>query len=1239
MSFRGTKRFELIRKLGEGGMGLVYEAHDNERQMRVALKTLRDIDASSLYRFKREFRALTDISHPNIIGFYELVSEGNDWFFTMELVEGLDFVRWVRPPGWMSSTEMAMMETADNTAVISQRRDLAAAGALPVPLPTQKPKFTDVVQLDKLRNTLKQLAQALCALHEAGMVHRDLKPSNVVVTPNGRVVLMDFGIAAEASVLGDEGGVSGTPAFMAPEQAAGDPPTAAADWYSFGVMLYLALAGRLPYMGAPEQVLLSKQSVTAPPPVELVEGVPEDLDVLCRRLLSHDATLRPDGNEVLARLGVVSDGFRTESPESSRSAFVGRARELDLLGKAFEASKDGRTVGAFIRGSSGMGKSTLVRRFLHEVEHDPEQPIILKGRCHERESLPYKAFDGVIDSLSHVLLRLPAETAQAMLPEEIDLLPRLFPVLRRVPGIQRARPLGVSHPQEVRARAFAALSELLRRLAAYRPVLVYIDDLQWADKDSLQLLVELLRDPEAPHIFFLTAMRAENLATEPGLAEALRAVATRHEVHEIDLGPLSSDEQRTLVTRMLGSSASPEQVSDQFWGESAGSPLFLSELVRFAREHGGDLPQGQRPTLEDVLYARIQRLPDKARALLEVVAIAGEPVPLWVLGDASALSAEERERSLAMLRVTSLVRVARHGREPWLAAYHDRVRETLSARLPDAQRATLHRRLVEVLERWDEVTVDALARHWLAAGDRAQAGAYLVKAARGAAEKLAFERAAELYRVALETGSHSPDERLELMRERADALAFSGRAFEGAKLFLEAAQFAPAADAVDLRRRAGDNLLRSGHVVEGLRTMQDVMRALGIKVAPTRRRALASLIFARARISLRGLKYQKRAPNEVPVKELARLDSLYAVSTALGMIDHVRGADVQSRHLMLALDLGEERSVCRALAIEAVFRASFGGRQMKTAESISRDVELKARAIGDPQLVGQSQLASGAVAFFSGRYRAAANAFDEAEHAFQNVVGAGWERITARYFFLTSRNILGDFLESSRVLVRYIEEAQRRKDLYALSLFQTEPTVWRRLCTDDPDGAIGDLDEMLASWPNDNFYTAHFMEMTARSIVHSYRGDHRGAVELVQRTRPDVKRAGLAHLPWVMAGVWRYTMRAAFSSGHDAELHHAMKKMDSLKGSVSSAFVELFRGALEFRDGRRDHAQSHLMQALRLYEEVEMSQMAAATRYRLGRLIGGGEGDRMIETAVTWLTGQGVKDPEKMIELLAPPLA
>src|SRR5687768_11370620 len=94
--FKGTDRFELKRRLGQGGMGVVYEAYDRVRSVRVALKTLNRFDAQAIYRMKQEFRALADVSHPNLAHLHELVSAGEHWFFTLELVDGVDFLTWVR---------------------------------------------------------------------------------------------------------------------------------------------------------------------------------------------------------------------------------------------------------------------------------------------------------------------------------------------------------------------------------------------------------------------------------------------------------------------------------------------------------------------------------------------------------------------------------------------------------------------------------------------------------------------------------------------------------------------------------------------------------------------------------------------------------------------------------------------------------------------------------------------------------------------------------------------------------------------------------------------------------------------------------------------------------------------------------------------------------------------------------------------------------------------------------------
>jgi len=318
--FLGTERFRIRRRLGSGGMGVVYEAHDRETDKVVALKTLTRAEASHISRFKNEFRSLANVSHPNLVGLYEFMADGQYWFFTMELVQGVNFLEYVRPGYHARKARSSRTSTLRKTSPDSGSELLADYEAETRQLDSISSTFaaaedSEIIEetslskskldLNRLTVAIKQLAEGLHALHETGKLHRDIKPSNVLVTKKGRVVILDFGLVAEVEgqELSDSVSLAGTPDYMSPEQGGQFPISRASDWYSVGVMLYQALTGRLPFAGKFFEVMMNKQNFDPPAPSELVRNCPEDLNDLCMRLLRRKPEERPTGREILLTLG------------------------------------------------------------------------------------------------------------------------------------------------------------------------------------------------------------------------------------------------------------------------------------------------------------------------------------------------------------------------------------------------------------------------------------------------------------------------------------------------------------------------------------------------------------------------------------------------------------------------------------------------------------------------------------------------------------------------------------------------------------------------------------------------------------------------------------------------------------------------------------------------------------------------------------------------------------------------
>jgi serine/threonine protein kinase len=583
-----ASRFRLVRRLGAGAMRVVHEAYDRQRNELVALKTMRLVDPSTLIRFKHEFRSSSDITHPNLIKVYELVAVENHWFYTTELLEGCDFVAYVRAPASLITGQDGALDALDGSL----------EGPMAQPSYSRHTASRLLVDETRLRDALRQLAEGVEALHQKGKLHLDIKPTNMIATTKRRVVLLDFGPAIDLGPSGKhkpkERKVFGSMAYTSPEQAAGHSITAASDRYSVGATLYPAMTGQLPFGGTYQEVEFAKQTVVPPSPESVVTGLPEDLTALCVELLDRRPACRPTGEEIIARLGANlpralrhAKGIRPLPP-------VGRSGHLQALKGVFASSVCGTTESIFIVGRAGTGKTTLVRSFLDDLAKE-ELAVVLTGRCYEREWVPYKALDSLIDALARYLRELPAREVRKLLPERIGLLASVFPALQSVGTIAAARRNTHAMPsqQELRRHAFDGLHGLLARLGERGPLVVAIDDLHWGDVDSALLLLELIRSPQSPVSLFVGCFRSEDSEKSRFLRETRNAFDTQPVVlasHELIVGRLSRSQERKLACPEHSDSATRARA--QIEGQRArGNPTYILKL---AKDIGGSPDEAAR---------------------------------------------------------------------------------------------------------------------------------------------------------------------------------------------------------------------------------------------------------------------------------------------------------------------------------------------------------------------------------------------------------------------------------------------------------------------------------------------------------------------------------------------------------------------------------------------------------------------------------------------------------------------
>jgi len=725
-------RYRVIGLLGEGGMGRVYVAEDETLVRKVALKTLKRADESSRKRFIREARAAARVSHPNLCPIFEVAEEGGQPFLAMELLSG------------------------ETLSTRLRRGPLEPEQAL------------------ELAN---DLLSGLGALHEAGLIHRDVKPSNLFLTPHG-VKLVDFGLAREfrkgspespwtPTDLTAPGLIVGTPGYMAPEQILGHTVDARADLFAAAVVLYQALTGRKPFPGDTPAGVLS--GILYEDPGAIV-GSPllVALDAPLRKALAK----KPDDRHASAR--AMAEALRAAAravkvaPGSPREAFVGRDCELAWLEQRFEEAAAGAGSVVFVTGERGVGKSALVGEFMRRVRSGARLVTVVAGRCSESHG-PAEAFLPFLDAVGRLLTSPAHDRASEFLRTYAPTICVQLPagLLPDPDGALRRHTAGATKERLIREAG-----DFMEAACREFPILLFVEDLQWADPASVDLLHHVgCRLVRQRFLVIGSYRQADVDGSNPRLRRCAVDLLARGAARELALGALTPDDLTAYLEARFPGHQFPPALASALHARTEGLALFVRSLVDILVERG-DVVRGDggwvlaRPVeeldlerskgLQDLVRQQLEGLTAREREILEVASVVSREFLSPVVADLVGRDAREVEEDLHRLgRVRRLI--VERGEEALpdgtLATRyqfaHALYRSTLRDDLVPTRRLQLHGAAAQsLLRRWGTEApriATAIARHCEEGHDHEAALTFRAHAGDNAARLFAYAEAEEHY--------------------------------------------------------------------------------------------------------------------------------------------------------------------------------------------------------------------------------------------------------------------------------------------------------------------------------------------------------------------------------------------------------------------------------------------------------------------------------------------------------------
>jgi hypothetical protein len=638
---------------------------------------------------------------------------------------------------------------------------------------------------------------------------------------------------------------------------------------------------------------------------------------------------------------------------------------------------------------------------------------------------------------------------------------------------------------------------------------------------------------------------------------------------------------------------------------------------------------------------RLDRLSGDARRLLEIVAVGGRPLPVAVIAQASE-TGDRVETAIAAARARRLLRTGLRDGCDIVEMSHDGFRQTIVAQLPARMLREYHQQLARALEAAPGGDAEAIAGHLLGAGDRTRAAQFAEQAAEEAIAKLAFDQAARLLRMVLETSPGSTEETRRVRLRLATVLEWSGRGEEAARAYLAAAQQSPALERLDFERAAAAQLVAAGRIDEGAAAFRGVLAAVG-RAMPTSPLGILFWVVVYRLASVFLLRSELKEGEDLQPEEKVRLDAMQAVARALTLVDPLSAMYVKARYLVDALRSRSHFHITRAAIAEAGTLASAGKHESPRERALFATAKRLAEQSGDEEGLGLYEIAYGISQYLRGRWTSSVELLDR---AYLRLVGLRRWQANASVYRIYAQTARGDLPEVQSQTQRLLADAEQRGDLYtAVNLRASHPmAAW--LAADDVQGARQHLRESIANWSQTSFFVQHWQGMLWETEAHLYAGEGAYAWQRLARDERRLRRSLLLRVQLVRSWTLFVRGRSAVASLEGiseperglrlGEARRAQDRLQREKMPWTDALAAMLAASVAGASGDPAAAEHALRRAIHLADAAEMTLHAAAARHCLGSLSGGEAGTNLVKHAEEAMRMRGVRVPTRYAQMLVP---